>query len=152
MIDKFGLVIPGELVRCAQPDAKGIADLKALGVECVLKLNPEDQLDEERGWCSGVGIAISTRVVGEIGGLVVSPYQLTDASDELAHLLESFGMVAVHCLHGRDRTGAVIAAWRMLHCDYTFALADAERHLYGSDVALDIADTLIVAALRELAP
>lgn len=39
--------------------------------------------------------------------------------------------IYVHCLHGNDRTGMVIAAYRILYCGFTISEAKAEMYSLG---------------------
>lgn len=149
-LDNFGIVVPDRLYRCGQPDAKGYADLQTLGVTQVMKLNGDGQADGEAAAVGALGMTFATYDMGPLGGLLITPKMLRDVA---VHLDAWDGCVtAVHCTHGRDRTGAVIAAWRILYCGYSFEAADAERHLYGTALILDDVDALIVAALKDLKP
>ena len=54
---------------------------------------------------------------------------------QLAHVLEIIesapGPVFVHCEHGCDRTGTVIACYRIHHDLWTAAAAQKEADVYG---------------------
>lgn len=51
------------------------------------------------------------------------------------YILETINLVAkpvlVHCQYGQDRTGLIIAGYRVKECGWTKAQAEAERNQYG---------------------
>jgi tyrosine-protein phosphatase SIW14 len=100
------------LYRGAQPNAEGIRSLAALGVKTVIDLRGEG------------GRAAGERKVVEGAGMryVAFPLSSTSAPSEtqiskLLALLNdaSSGPVFVHCRRGADRTGTVIAIYRIAH-------------------------------------
>jgi protein-tyrosine phosphatase len=60
--------------------------------------------------------------------------------------------VLIHCTHGRDRTGLVCGAWRILKNGWSPDKAIAEMHAFGAVGLIELADREIVEALRELKP
>ena len=109
-----------DLLRCEQPTEKDIADLKALGVRSILNL---------RRWNSDPGAL-------EQAGfrLLVQRMEADDLTvDDLVAALRQFKAapkpVLLHCWHGSDRTGSVVAAYRIVFQDWTPAAAlDELRH------------------------
>lgn len=53
------------------------------------------------------------------------------------------GSVAVHCLHGRDRTGLVCGAYRLITGQYTLEAVLAEREDYGVEGLVEFGDKLL---------
>ena len=49
----------------------------------------------------------------------------------LALIDASPGPVFIHCQHGCDRTGTIVACYRMKHDQWTFEKAIAEANHYG---------------------
>lgn len=140
-LNNFGIVELGKLYRGAQPDAKGFEDLWAMGVREVMILNGNN--DSASGW----------------GGLVLSrPMNGLEDVDEVEKYVEDLDRsiqigrtVFVHCAHGRDRTGEIIGAWRIIKCGWTFSQMEAERLLYGEQMILEVADAMIMHVLHEIA-
>lgn len=94
-----------DLYRCEQPDDDQMKVLVAMGVKSVLCLRDwHDDQDEAKG--TGLQLLRVPMDAGKIG----AP-ELKKALDALRG---SAKPVAVHCWHGSDRTGAVVAAWRMV--------------------------------------
>lgn len=103
-----------ELHRCEQPSAAGMRELAAFGIRTVVNLRAfHSDADEAQG----TGLAI-VEVPMDAGDL--SYPELLAA---LRALLAAPKPVAVHCWHGSDRTGTVVAAWRVAMQGWTPAAA-----------------------------
>lgn len=155
-LSNFGVVVPGKLYRCGQPDPRGFADLRLLGVRRVLKLDAEGEypLTREVGEFAIIETGQGPLVVIpiDIGYPVVSIRSLTIAADTVQASLDLGEPLAVHCKKGRDRTGAVIAAWRIRGGHWTLEQAMMERLEFGTDWLLDRTfDRGVVEALEEIA-
>jgi tyrosine-protein phosphatase SIW14 len=113
--------------RGAQPTVEGFRNLAALGVRTIIDLRGDDQLPEERKEVEDLGLRyISVPMSG-----------LTAPRDEqIADILALFvaadkGAVFVHCREGKDRTGTVVACYRISHDHWTNDKALAEANEYG---------------------
>lgn len=96
--------IAPELHRCEQPSGKEMRVLEAFGIKGVVNLREHhSDADEVRG----TGLVL-TEVQLDAGDLTYA--QLVTA---LKALLAAPKPTVVHCWHGSDRTGAVVAAWRI---------------------------------------
>ncbi len=98
--------------RGAQPTQEGFTNLAKLGIKVVLDLREQDDraVSEER-----IVTAAGMRYINvPMSGLTPPTPAETDT---ILRLLgdSSAGPVFVHCKHGADRTGAVIAAYRIDH-------------------------------------
>lgn len=125
-IDNFGKV-SDSLYRGAQPDAAGITNLSRLGVKTIVSLRmPTDLWKGEVANARANGIRctnINFRGVGR-------PTDEQVAS--VLSIIESLpGPVFVHCEHGCDRTGTIIACYRIKHENWTTDAALAEAKRYG---------------------
>ena len=94
------------LLRGAQPTAQGLARLPALGVRTVINLREHDS---DRPLLNGTGlryarVPVSATAVDEED--IVRFLRLVTAPDS--------GGVFVHCQHGADRTGVMVAAYRVV--------------------------------------
>ena len=123
----FGRVTP-TLYRGGQPTLEGLRQLRALGVEIVINLrNEQNEIETER------------REVEERGLQYISmPWNASYPPDSRA--VRSFveliqanpgKKVFVHCWAGRDRTGVMIAVFRIAMQGWTPARALDEMEAFG---------------------
>ncbi len=110
-----------ELLRCAQPSAAGMRELVALGVKTVVCLRAWHDDEDE---ASHTGLHLVEVPMG--AGSMAYP----DLVAALRALLAAEKPVAVHCWRGADRTGAVVAGWRVAIDGWPPALA-VEEMVHG---------------------
>jgi tyrosine-protein phosphatase SIW14 len=115
------------LYRGAQPDAAGIKNLRKLGVKLIVNLRmPGD------GWKDEV-------VEATANGILYTNFPMrgtTTPRDEqvrqILALFEKFSdPIFVHCQRGCDRTGTIVACYRIQHDHWTGKLALREAKHYG---------------------
>jgi protein tyrosine phosphatase (PTP) superfamily phosphohydrolase (DUF442 family) len=121
--------VDARLFRGGQPDRQGLEALRALGVRTVVNLRSEhdERLLVEQAGLKYVYIPVDP-----------SPFGLTTRFPESA-MREAFkaiddpvgGPVFVHCRRGADRTGVVIAAYRILRQRWTAEAAYGEARTVG---------------------
>jgi protein tyrosine phosphatase (PTP) superfamily phosphohydrolase (DUF442 family) len=111
------------LYRSGQPSAEGFRNLEAFGVKTVLNLRDLHQ-DKLRGTALR-GIRIRMRAWDPETGEVIRALRILSDADG--------GPFLVHCQHGADRTGMVIALYRMAAqgWDRERAIEEMERGGYG---------------------
>ncbi|HXH72977.1 MAG TPA: tyrosine-protein phosphatase [Mariprofundaceae bacterium] len=97
--------VDDRVYRSEQPDAEGMADLEAMGIRRVLSLR-EFHGDAE---------AVSKTHLQSFR-IPIDTWHITD--DEVVQalriILASDAPILVHCWHGSDRTGTVIAMYRIV--------------------------------------
>jgi len=122
-LHNFGVVEKG-VYRGAQPTAEGYATLKRMGVKSVLNLR--NDRDEK----SAVEAAGMKALVVPMGTVRRANRENVDKAVKVI-ADPANRPIFVHCMWGQDRTGVVIAAYRM-EVD-GWALPDAEREMqsYG---------------------
>ena len=116
------------LYRGAQPKPGGVAKLASLGIRTIICLRAENEdtrAEAEEARKSGIKF------------LSVPLPELSRPSDEkvtqiLGFINESSNApVFIHCNHGRDRTGTIVACYRIAHDGWTSKQAKDEAHHFG---------------------
>lgn len=133
MPHRFNVVIPGKLLRSAQPSEDELENVfRKYAVHTALSLRHEDYPEYET----------ERRVAGEYGAEFVRvPVSSTESftPDQLAELRRLFAdesayPILVHCQHGKARTGVVVALWRIEHDGWAGARAVEEMLKKGYPV------------------
>lgn len=106
--------VDGMLYRCGQPDDAGMRELAAHGVRTIVNLRA---WHSDRDEVAGSGLTLVEVPLG--AGSLTYPELVT----ALRALLAAEKPVVVHCWQGADRTGAVVAAWRVAVHGWTPAAA-----------------------------
>lgn len=123
-VPNFGDVTP-TLYRGAQPTAPGFQALQQMGIAMVVNFRPENRETEQQ-------------IVTRLGMQYVSlPWSCRHPSNALvAAFLQLLRdnpskKIFIHCHYGVDRTGLMIAAYRMAVEGWTPAQTTAEMHAFG---------------------
>lgn len=118
-----GRVAPG-VYRGAQPGKSGYATLKAMGVKTVIDLRTtaSEKSEVEAAGMKAVAIPMEMSRDG-----------LKEKVDRVVALMADPANqpVYVHCRHGQDRTGIVVAAFRMKEQGWSLEDAEAEMQSFG---------------------
>lgn len=125
-IGNFGKVNDG-LYRGAQPDAAGIKNLARLGIKTIINLSMTNELwKAEANEASATGITYTNVPLKGLG-------RPSDAQvAKLLTLIETLpGPVFIHCQHGCDRTGTIVACYRIKHHSWSSKSALEEATKYG---------------------
>ena len=125
-IPRFLIVNP-RLYRGGQPDAAGFRFLSKLGVKTVIDLREYTPRSEEER--KAVEVTGMKYVNIPMRGMETPAAEKVDQAIRLLQSNET-GPVFVHCRLGKDRTGLVVACYRVTHdgWDNRKALAEA-RHI-----------------------
>ncbi len=122
-LPNFHEISPG-LYRSGQPSAAGIAQLAKMGVKTILKIRGNRKTDLEAG---PLGIELVHLPMGR----VLAP-SFEQADQALAVMADpSKRPLLVHCAAGKDRTGVVVAAYRVVMEGMDVDQAAAESKSYG---------------------
>ena len=97
--------VDDKVFRSEQPNKREMQELEAFGIRTVLNLR---RLHSDDGEAKNTSLELK-RVKMSAGKITVA--QVTEA---LKILRDAEGSVLVHCAFGSDRTGAVIAAYRIV--------------------------------------
>jgi len=118
-----GRVAPG-VYRGAEPGKDGYATLKALGIRTVIDMRTSESEKQQVEAAGMKAVAIP---------IEMSRNGLQEKVDRVVALMADPANqpVYVHCRHGQDRTGIVIAAYRMKHQGWSLADAEAEMQAFG---------------------
>ena len=113
-----------QLYRSAQPTAEGLRSAEKLGIRTVLNLRALHSDDE---LAQGTGLVLER--------VKINTWSMDEAEilAGLRVILRAKGPVLVHCQHGADRTGTLLAAYRMVVQGWprTEALAEMLDGGYG---------------------
>lgn len=120
--------VNSQLYRGAQPKPGGMQRLKAMGVKTIVNLRGEDNQTRAEG-----------NEVRELGLRYYSislPEFSRPKDEEVQHVLDIINApenqpVFIHCRHGEDRTGTIIACYRITHDGWNAADAKKEAEAFG---------------------
>ena len=125
-LPNFAVVAPG-IYRGAAPTAKGLAELKKLGVAHVVDLRIERKgQDEEAAAAKRLGLE-RTRI--RMGREAPTKAQVKEFMDIIRQAKAK--PVFIHCQHGADRTGAMVGIYRAVDCGWKFDDIWKEMRRYG---------------------
>ena len=122
-LDNVGRVAPG-ILRGAQPGKDGYTTMKRLGIRTVIDLRTTES-EKQRVEALGMkAIAVPIKM---------SRDGLKEKVDRVVTLMADPANqpVYVHCRHGQDRTGIIVAAYRMKQQCWSLADAEAEMEAFG---------------------
>jgi uncharacterized protein (TIGR01244 family) len=114
--------------RGAQPTAEGLKSLASLGVKTIVDLrHGKEHADGERQAAEKIGLRY---INVPMSGLTAPTDEEITSILAVLNAADS-GPVFVHCREGKDRTGVVIASWRIAHDHWSNDRALAEAKSYG---------------------
>jgi protein tyrosine/serine phosphatase len=109
--------------RGAQPEPEGYATLKKMGVRTVISIRKQSEKKEvEAAGMDSVEIPVNPFGPLESDTIKKIIAVMTDPSRQ---------PVFLHCRRGKDRTGAIIAAYRIEIDGWSFEEAEAEMKAFG---------------------
>src|SRR6185295_14979600 len=118
--------VSSSVYRSGQPDDDGVRLAKSFGIRSILDLRLK--VDDEEEYAAGTaGLAV---LHVPMNGVYSPTFEQVDRA--LAVLTDPRrAPVLVHCHYGKDRTGAVIAAYRVVVQGWTVAQAADEAKSFG---------------------
>lgn len=118
-----GRVASGVL-RGAQPGKDGYATLKAMGIRTVIDMRTteSEKAQVEAAGMRAIALPIEMSRDGLKGKVDKVVALMADPANQ---------PVYVHCRHGQDRTGIIVAAYRMKQQGWSLADAEAEMQAFG---------------------
>jgi tyrosine-protein phosphatase SIW14 len=120
--------ISGMLFRGAQPSAQGLAELKKLGVTTIIDLRGNHgPVAWERAQAESLGMRfVNIPVLGW------SPPDNVQVAQFLRLVQQDpTQKIFVHCYYGQDRTGVMVAAYRIAQQNWTPDQATSEMNSFG---------------------
>lgn len=118
-----GRVAPG-VYRGAQPAAEGYATLKEMGIRTVINLRTS--MSEKKAVEAAGMRSIEVPMEMSTDGLKAKVDRVVALMADPANR-----PVFLHCRQGQDRTGIVVAAYRLKLEGWSLAEAEAEMHSFG---------------------
>ena len=141
--------VSDKLFRSAQPRAGGVARLRELGINTIINLRGASSSTRAEG--------AEARAFGLNYFNIALPNWGRPQDSRVARILDLIaapenGRVLVHCKDGVDRTGMIVAVYRMRYEDWTSqnALAEAERNgmrrtqVWMRDYVEDYGDRVVI--------
>jgi tyrosine-protein phosphatase SIW14 len=126
-LPRFGMVT-SHLYRGGQPEKRGFAELKGLGVDLVVNLrNEPDEIARERALVEAQGLRYAS--IPWRGKENPKPEQVAQFLGLLRANADK--KVFVHCERGSERTGLMIACYRMSTEQWTAEQALREMDAFG---------------------
>jgi protein tyrosine/serine phosphatase len=122
-LSNVGRVAPGVL-RGAQPGREGYATLKAMGIKTVIDMRTTESEQKQVEAAGMRAIAVPIEMSRE--GLKEKVERMVALMADPANQ-----PVYIHCRHGQDRTGIVVAAYRMKQQGWSLPAAEAEMQNFG---------------------
>jgi protein tyrosine phosphatase (PTP) superfamily phosphohydrolase (DUF442 family) len=120
--------VNAQVYRGGQPKAGGLEKLKAMGIRTILNLRGEDDHSRAEG---DAAQRLGLRYYSiSLPGFSNPKDEEVDRVLEIINALEN-QPVFVHCHHGKDRTGTIIASYRISHDGWNAEQAKAEAKRYG---------------------
>jgi protein tyrosine/serine phosphatase len=120
--------VSAKVYRGGQPRKGGLQRLVSLGVNTVINLRDDDERAEAEGHeAAAAGLRYFNIPIGRFG-------RPDDAEiDQVLAIINASenGTVFVHCAHGADRTGVVVAIYRIVHDGWKNEQAKNEANRYG---------------------
>ncbi len=134
------------IYRSEQPSRKGFFELDSIGIKSVLNLRrTKDNIKKARG----LNLHLETLK------LKAKELDTDDLTNALRIINNSEKPVLIHCWHGSDRTGAVVAAYRIVFEEWSKenAIAELRRpefgyHEYRFGNIIELLDNLNVKEVR----
>ena len=121
-------LVSGRILRGGQPSETGLALLKRAGVKTIINLRNEPvEIERERKSAEPLGLKFISIPMYPFEYSTVSQFQKFLNS---VAVVEN-GPVYVHCQFGRDRTGTMIGAYRIMMENWTFDNAFKEMMACG---------------------
>ena len=120
--------VKGNLFRGGQPKKGGLQRLKQLGVRTIVNLRDDDERAQaEKNEAESLGLRYFNIPLSNFGK--PSDSQI----DQVLKLIEGQENqpLFVHCARGSDRTGTVIAIYRIMYDGWTSEKAKAEAKQFG---------------------
>lgn len=120
--------VNAELYRGGQPTEAGVAELKRLGIKTIIDLRDNDgRARNEEVWAKAAGLRFVNIPLSNLFG---------PADKTVATVVEQINRaenqpVFLHCKRGSDRTGTIVAVYRMTHDGWTGDEAYAEAKKFG---------------------
>ncbi len=128
----FHMVTPG-IWRSAKLNPESLKRMKTYGLKTIINLLSNDECEP---WEDKVAKQMGIQVYHfPLLGSKVAPSKTVDA---VLSILEDPARqpVLVHCAAGKDRSGMIIAAYRIAHTDWSFRNIFQEMMMYGYDTHL----------------
>ena len=110
------------LYRSKQPQAQDIADIRALGIKSIIDMRLSDRQDREL-LQDQQDLTLFSRPLHTEN---ITPEQVADILYLIERQQQTQTPVLVHCQHGADRTGLIVAMYRIIRQGWSIEAAKTE--------------------------
>jgi protein tyrosine/serine phosphatase len=159
VLGNFGRVIigptklRGNLYRSGQPDADGFNRLRKMGVGLIIKLNETWEFSNEKETLAAFPIGVQAIEVtpwdADSNNWLPNKAIITKTLNDIQRALPTTN-VLIHCDQGRDRTGLLIASWRIIKDRWWLMNALLEMIKYGVSGPVAEVNTTMIRFLTTL--
>ncbi len=127
-VDNFDIVVPGKLYRSRQPRRDDYSTLQRYGIARVVNLRAMEEGPAQRRRQRRI---LATMKIDHLEIPIARKVPTVEQVRAFFQAVDTApGPVLVHCRHGEDRSGVLVAAWRVARQGWSIekALHDMRRH------------------------
>ena len=130
--------VDAQIYRGGRPRPTAFPKLVGIGIRTIIDLEGEESAAKEKKKVNELNLRLPPNKRIRFLSLPISPEQIEVTGIPTGQLKELFEQIRdtqkpifIHCYHGKDRTGAVVAIYRMLMGQKSFDDAYKEAYHYG---------------------
>lgn len=130
--------VDAQLYRGGRPRPSAYLKLAAAGIRTIINLEEEDSAEKEKVEIDNLNLWLPPDKQVRFFSLPIDSTEIEEigiSDDKLRSLFKQIRdaekPIFIHCYHGKDRTGAVVAIYRMLMKQKSFSEAYKEAYHYG---------------------
>ena len=130
--------VDADLYRGGRPQPNAYLKLVEVGIRTIIDLESPESVRREQEAIQGFNQTLKPEARVDFIPFPIDPAEIVKAGvpherlqDLFAQMQKARKPIFIHCYHGKDRTGVVVALYRMLHDQLSFQEAYDEAMHYG---------------------